>query len=241
MTMPLRRTGSARATDRGRVRAVNEDAVLDRGAMGLWAVADGMGGHQSGDLASRTICRHLAALPEDVPSTAFEAAVLDALEAAHMELRAVAARRGPHALIGATVLVLLIREGHFAAFWAGDSRLYRLREGKLTRITRDHSHVQEMVDAGRISAEAALRHPNRNLLTRAIGTDMPLRLDKATDAITPGDVFLLCTDGLYQEVSDLAIAAVLNATSLDAAPEALVRAALDAGGSDNVSAIVVQA
>lgn len=240
MTTPLR-PRSVGCTDVGLVRKINEDAMLDRGRIGLWVVADGMGGHQSGDLASRLICQRLAHLADEIPSEALEGAVLDAIEAAHRELRDIAARRGPHVTIGATVLALLIRDGHFATFWAGDSRLYRYRRGRLLQISRDHSHVQDLIESGAISREAAERHPHRNLLTRAIGVDMPLRLDKATDAVEAGDTFLLCTDGLFREVPEPTIAALIANTAFEQAPMALVQAALDGGGSDNVTVIVVRA
>src|SRR5436305_12122974 len=167
--MPGIRFLSHALTHVGLVRHRNEDACLDRRDIGLWAVADGMGGHQAGDYASTSI---VAALEELQPAGDLEAmasACAARLSEVDAELRARAAMLGPAAVIASTVVVLLAKEAEYACVWAGDSRLYRWRDGELRRVTTDHSRVQELVDAGLLTAEAAARHPEAHIVTRAIG------------------------------------------------------------------------
>jgi serine/threonine protein phosphatase PrpC len=141
-------------------------------------------------------------------------------------------------VIASTIVVLLVRGTHFAALWAGDSRIYLLRGGQLHRITHDHSLVQEMVDSGALSAEEAERHPQANVITRAVGAEGPLELDKVADRLHPGDRFMLCSDGVFKELAEAEIAAHL-AHGVEAGE--LVQRAVAAGGRDNVSVVVVQA
>ena len=224
----------------GSVRRHNEDACLERPDIGLWVVADGMGGHQAGDLASRTIVDSLAAFPAPSDAGSFIAEVRARLKESNQLLLDEAQRRGGNAVIGSTVVALLAHGAFFAVLWAGDSRLYRLRGGVLQQLTRDHSQVQEMVDAGLLAPEAAERHPYANVITRAVGTSPNLELDKLTDRIAAGDIYLLCTDGLSKMVSDEEIAAILRNTPPDDVAEALIDAALAHGGKDNVTAITVR-
>jgi protein phosphatase/serine/threonine-protein phosphatase Stp1 len=140
-------------------------------------------------------------------------------------------------LIASTIVALLLRGEHFAALWAGDSRLYLLRGGALSRITRDHSVVQEMVDAGTLAPEEAERHPHANIITRAVGQEGALELDKIAGRLHAGDVFLLCSDGLFKDMEEARIAALL-AQGADA--PMLVETALAAGGRDNISAVVLR-
>jgi serine/threonine-protein phosphatase Stp1 len=231
---------SAARTHVGGVRKYNEDACIERPEIGLWAVADGMGGHQSGDVASHLIVESLAeiGLPRDAAS--FITEVRARLKECNFKLIEEARRRGPDTVIGSTVVALLMHGGFFACLWAGDSRLYRLRDGALQQMTRDHSQVQEMVDAGLLAPEAAEHHPYANVITRAVGTAPELELDKVTDRLIPGDLFLLCTDGLSKMVGDDAITAILRGTPASGAAETLINAALARGGKDNVTAVTVQ-
>ncbi len=235
--MSLRLVSRA-VTHPGAVRPRNEDALLDRADLGLWAVADGAGGHGAGDVASAAIVAALADLPPALSAAELLAQVRLRLSAVHAELQARAAAAGPGRIMASTVVVLLARGGHYACLWAGDSRAYRLRDGRLERLTRDHSLVQELVDQGVLDEEAAEQHPQANVITRAIGAHGELELDKVSARVAPGDVFLLCSDGLFKALAEAEIASVLAAGG---GPDALVEAALARGARDNVTALAVQA
>lgn len=223
-------------THPGAVRPRNEDAMVDRTEIGLWAVADGAGGHGSGDVASHAIAEALAGIPDGLSAAELLAQLRLRLTAVHAELQAEAERRGPGKLLASTVVVLLARGGHFACLWAGDSRIYMLRGGTFSRVTRDHSLVQELVDAGTLSEEEAEAHPQANVITRAIGGHGELALDKLSGRVAPGDRFLLCSDGLFKAVPEAEIAACLAAGH---GANDLINLALERGARDNVTAIVV--
>ncbi len=221
----------------GKVRKANEDAWMARPDLGIWAVADGMGGHQRGDVASRTIVDHLARIHAPADARSLRRDVDEALARADAELKAAAEATGE--ISASTVVALLVFGAHFAVLWAGDSRAYRLRNGALERLTRDHSLVQELVDSGALSAEDAAIHPLRNQLTRGIGTSAELQVEGRQGEIRAGDSFLLCSDGLTGHLSDDDIAAVIAASSPDQACRKLVERTLAAGASDNVSVVMV--
>lgn len=229
---------SSAATHPGAVRPRNEDNLVDRPDLGLWAVADGAGGHGSGDVASTAIAESLGSIPPGLSAAEMLAQVRLRLTAVHAELQARAVARGQGGVIASTIVVLLVRGTHFAALWAGDSRIYLLRGGQLHRITHDHSLVQEMVDAGTLSAEQAERHPQANVITRAVGAEGPLELDKVADRLHPGDRFMLCSDGVFKELAEAEIAAHL---ARGAGAGEMVERAVAAGGRDNVTVVVVQA
>jgi len=227
-------------TNVGAVRKHNEDNMLSRPDLGLWVVADGAGGHDSGEVASGMIVGELDRLPPHLSGAEVLAEVRLTLNRVHQALREEAAARGPDAMIASTFVSLIIRDNHFACLWAGDSRAYLLRHGQLSQISRDHSLVQELVDSGNIAPEDAEHHPHANVITRAVGADSDtLELDKVIGTAEPGDRFLLCSDGLCKTLSDAEIAGLLGAT--DGAPsEALIAAALAHGVNDNVTAVVVE-
>lgn len=229
---------SSAATHPGAVRPRNEDNLVDRPDLGLWAVADGAGGHGSGDVASTAIAESLDSIPPGLSAAEMLAQVRLRLTAVHAELQARAIARGRGGVIASTIVVLLVRGSHFAALWAGDSRIYLLRGGALHRITRDHSLVQELVDSGALTAEEAERHPQANVITRAVGAQGPLELDKVADRLHPGDRFMLCSDGVFKELAETEMAAHLGR---GAEAQELVERAVAAGGRDNVSVVVVQA
>lgn len=223
----------AAKTDAGAVRQHNEDAFLLRPEQGLWAVADGMGGHLRGDHASRTVMDALAqghAAIEEIRAR---------LAAAHQALLTEAAGLGDGAVIGATVVVLVVRDGCYTCLWAGDSRLYRLRDGELRQLTRDHSYVQRLIDSGSLTPEQGRRHPGANVITRAVGASGPLELDLAQGDSRPGDVYLLCSDGLTNVVADAEIAERLAALPCAEASAALLDLALARGAPDNVTLVVL--
>ena len=227
------------ATDVGRVRRHNEDSYLERSDIGLWAVADGMGGHAAGDLASQMIVENLQKVEPPVDAVRFLGAVNRQIHDAHDSLRQEAARRGDGRVIGSTVVALLVRDGHFACLWAGDSRAYLLRDGGLRQLSRDHSLVQDLVDSGQIAPEEAESHPNANVVTRAVGASEELELDKRNEPLRDGDVFVLCSDGLSRLAAPSEIAALLQRHPGEGGAQALVDLALDRGAPDNVTVVVV--
>lgn len=229
---------SSACTHPGAIRPRNEDQVLARPEIGLWAVADGAGGHGAGDVASGALQEALAGIPPGLTAAEMLAQVRLRVQAVHAALQARAAAERQGRVIASTLVVLLVRAEHFAALWAGDSRAYLLRGGALHRVTRDHSLVQEMVDAGALAPEEAEAHPQSNIITRAVGQEGDLVLDKVADRLHAGDVFLLCSDGVFKDMTEAEIAALLRG---GAGAEALVEAAVRAGGRDNVSAVVVRA
>jgi len=226
------------ASHPGAVRSHNEDAFVDRPDLGLWAVADGAGGHDAGEVASGMLKAALDALPAGLSASELLSQVRLRVGEVHQALREEAARRGPHAMIASTLVVLLARDGHFACLWAGDSRVYLLRGGTLAQVTRDHSLVQELVDAGAITAEEADGHPRANVITRAVGAAEALELDKVSNRLAAGDRFLLCSDGLNKTLSDAELAGLMA----DPGPaDRLLAEALERRATDNITVVAVEA
>jgi len=222
----------------GAVRSHNEDAFVDRSDIGLWAVADGAGGHDAGEVASGRLKEVLDSIPSGLSASELLAQVRLRVAEVHQELRDEAERRGPRSMIASTLVVLLARDGHFACLWAGDSRVYLLRDGILVQVTRDHSLVQELVDAGSITADEADGHPRANVITRAVGAAESLELDKVSNRLAAGDRFLLCSDGLNKTLSDAELAALLA----DPVPaDRLVDEALARRATDNITVVAVEA
>src|SRR3984957_6767246 len=209
--MPCR---SAARTHVGTVRRRNEDAVLERAEIGLWAVADGAGGHERGDYASGRIITALRHLDAALSDLSLVEEVKRSLAEVNREVRAKAATIGPNALIGSTVAVLLIWDDQCCCLWAGDSRLYRMRAGRLRQLSRDQSHVQDLVDRGEILPEAAAAHPMSNIVTNLIGAFDQLVLEERRDRLEPGDILLLCSDGLSNAVRDVEMAHILIGSPL---------------------------
>jgi len=224
----------------GLVRKVNEDACLDLPDQGLWAVADGMGGHTLGDFASGVIVEELRRLPSPNSLEKFTEDALTCLQSVNQRLRMEAESRGTQ-IIGSTVVVLLTWGRRCAYLWAGDSRIYLCRNGNLMQLTRDHSQVEELLSCGSLTAEAAIHHPARNLITRAVGAADMLEVDGESIEVADGDMFLLCSDGVSNEVSEEEIRAALMTGNCQQAAETLVDIALHQGGRDNISAVVVRA
>jgi protein phosphatase len=231
---------SAGITNPGRVRSHNEDAFLDAPDRALWAVADGMGGHSAGDVASRMIVEKLRALVPLADPVAHVDAVEDALVAVNDDLRRHAQERKV-SLIGATVVTLLAGPEYMACGWAGDSRCYRYRSGGLERLSHDHSTAQEMMDTGQFTVDQLSGKQVGNTITRAVGGEPKLFLEWVVAAHEPGTQFLLCSDGLTKEVPDRRIEEEFGK---GLAPQALAQSLLDlalaAGGRDNVTVVVVR-
>ena len=238
-TSQFRWTSAAR-TDVGLVREVNEDACLDQPDRGVWAVADGMGGHAVGDVASRLVVTTLGGIePRDSLGHVVADARVRLIEANHL-LRLEAATRQVQR-IGCTVVVLMACDRQCGFLWAGDSRIYRCRQGRLQLLTRDHSQVEQMKSMGQLTEEEALHHPALHLITRAVGATDRLDLDEDTVDVADGDVFLLCSDGLSNELSAHEILETLARLDCREASDVLVDLALERGGRDNISAVVVRA
>jgi serine/threonine-protein phosphatase Stp1 len=236
--MPSARVLSHALTHVGLVRRRNEDAFLDRPEFGLWAVADGMGGHEEGDYASARI---VAALGADRPpgelGQLIDAAV-GQLREVDAELRTRASRLGPGAAIASTVVVLFADMHEFAVLWAGDSRAYRWRNGEFRQLTVDHSRVQELVNAGLLTADEAVRHPQSHIVTQAIGGGR-LEFGLVREALVAGDFFLLCSDGLTNMVADADIAREIAAAPPRLAAERLQDRVLEGGAVDNFTIVIV--
>jgi protein phosphatase len=225
-------------SDKGRVRSLNEDGYLVEPQTGLWLVADGMGGHDAGEVASGSIIEHLATMGIASSAPDLRARFEDRLGRAHSEIRALAAERG--ATIGSTVAALLAFDGQYACMWSGDSRIYRIRDGAISQMSRDHTEVQELVDRGVISRTEALSWPRRNVITRAIGVTDDVLVDVEQGQTRPGDVFVIGTDGLTAHVSDEEIKAAAAGNSARAACEKLLETVLARGATDNVTVVVVR-
>jgi protein phosphatase len=226
---------SAARTDIGLVRSRNEDAYLAQPQRGLWAVADGMGGHAFGDLASRAVVEALDSIAAPDNMQQFVDAARDRLDQVNQDLRADArARRVP--VMGSTVVALLACGAEAACLWAGDSRVYLYRGGRLQQLTRDHSQAEERKARGG-GANAAVA---TNMITRAVGAADAIEPDLATLEARDGDMFLLCSDGLSNPVDALEIADALAPGDCARAAQELIALALANGGRDNVTVVVVR-
>ena len=219
MTPPSRIRFSA-TTHVGLKRKVNEDSILTLPDHRIWAVADGMGGHAGGDFASQTVVDSIAMIQPDLPPGEMIRALREAIDRAH-------------------AAILREADGHFAAFWAGDSRLYRLQSGSIELLTTDHSVVAGLVLAGQLSWDEAERHPQSNAVTRAVGVGEALELDKVRGELFPGDRFLLCSDGLTKYATFATLERVLGTEPIETVADALQQIALEGGGADNISIIVI--
>lgn len=220
----------------GTVRKINEDACLDRPARGLWAVADGMGGHSAGDVASRAVVEALDAVPADGSLSSAAAAIEDALRSANRQLIRLARESDKHT-IGSTAAVFVVRGRHGLCAWAGDSRIYRLRKGRFEQLTQDHAMVEDMVEVGLISRAEAESHPQANRITRAVGAAQDLYVDMDIYEVQPGDRFLICSDGLYKDTSSSELARVMRRNGDTA--KAAVDLALEHGARDNVTVVTI--
>ncbi|VVT24536.1 conserved hypothetical protein [Sphingomonas sp. EC-HK361] len=224
---------SGALTHVGLVRQVNEDRLLDRPDRGLWAVADGMGGHGGGDLAATRAMEALQAAADAPEITC--ASVRAAIDTANATIVAENARTGGQS--GATIVALRIEGSSADILWAGDSRAYRIRAGRAEQISHDHSVVQDLVDAGLIAAEDAERHPRAHVVTRALGVGPAVDIAHRHVDVLPGDRFLLCSDGFSRSLplADLA----REVTRPGQTGRELLRRAVERDGSDNVSLVLV--
>ncbi len=234
----LRVDDQAFRTDTGRQRNANEDSYFARSP--IFVVADGMGGAQAGEVASKAAAE---AFDRDLPDAPPERVLRETIEAANRTIHEHARSDPSLAGMGTTITAAIVdaEGGGVAIGHVGDSRAYRLRDGKLERLTRDHSLVEEMRRKGQLTDAQAEDHPQRSIITRALGPEPEVEVDLQTAQAQPGDVFLLCSDGLTTMLDDAKIARLLaGATSMTAAVRALVDEANRAGGRDNITALAFQ-
>jgi len=221
-------------------RKLNEDAVLACPERKLWAVADGMGGHDAGEVASAMVVEALWRSPSDASGGANADGVLAALDEVNERLVEMGRTGFDSRTIGSTVVGLVGNGDAFTCFWAGDSRAYHVRQGEITQLTKDHSLVQDLVDAGMIEPEEAEGHPNANVITRAVGAAPEVIIDVVGGDVRPGDLFMIASDGLTRKVQADEIADALAAPMAEAA-DGLINKVLDRGAPDNVTLVVVRA
>lgn len=241
------------ATDTGPVREHNEDGWFVDVEGGIFAVADGMGGHAAGEVAARIAIETVQDVllgagdpDETVLHTAVEnpeAALLERLRycmnQASIRIRMEADMRPSYAGMGTTLVVVQIEQDRAFIAHVGDSRAYRFRGDRIQRMTRDHTVVQQEVDAGRLTPELARIVPHKNILTKSVGYHGPVDPDTSTADIRPGDLYVICSDGLSDPLDDVTIAEICRATHPEDLAQELVDRALEAGGEDNVTVVVV--
>jgi len=233
----------AQITDTGLSRRVNEDSLLVLPEMGLLAVADGMGGHQGGEVASglalQTLQKELARLLKKGESP--EKALLNSVKVANVSVFKMSVRKEELKGMGTTLTACLNWAGDLIIAHVGDSRAYLIRRGGIRQLTQDHSLVQELLRKGGINEEQALQHPQRNMLTRALGTAQSVAVDLYRDKLAANDLLLLCTDGLtrYLRQEDL-LYVIKSSQGINSAVHALLGKALQYGGADNVTIILAQ-
>jgi protein phosphatase len=230
---------AAASTHVGNVRRLNEDSILSLPEAGLWVVADGMGGHAAGDMASQAV---IESLGDGVPGSTLAERVEETthrLLSCNVMLYLEAQKRGS-GIIGSTVVALVGHQNKGTFVWAGDSRGYRLRGGLLEQLTEDHSRTQELIASGALTAEEARHHPQNNVVTRAVGATEVLQVATVTVDVQVNDIFMLCSDGLTGEMVDADIEAKLRASDCQQSVDSLLDTALGGEARDNVSVIVVQ-
>jgi protein phosphatase len=233
---------AAAVSDRGRKRPTNEDAFGYSIDHGVFLVCDGMGGAAAGEVASSlAVDEVMRVLTDRAPEVPLSSIVEQAISAANQVIYSRAKSNAKLSGMGTTLVALAVEERRIQVLNIGDSRCYRLRAGNLEQITQDHSLVDEQVRLGRMSAAEAERSPLRNVITRALGTQSRVTPDIFDLDAEPGDLFLLCSDGLTRELSDGSIGSILSSGQvLNELCDALVSAANQAGGGDNITCVLVR-
>lgn len=227
------------ATHPGKVRKQNEDDLLVQPEIGVWAIADGMGGHVAGALASATVVKSLASIGRPASAPDLLARLEDRVMRANTHLRNLAREQGD-VVIGATLAVLLAYEDAYACVWSGDSRVYSVRNGAITQLSRDHTEVQELIDSGLLNRQQARDWPRQNVVTRALGVDDEPELELSNGTLRAGDAYVICSDGLTAHVEDQEILGCVMARPAQAACDSLIAMTLERGGTDNVTVIIVR-
>ncbi len=236
---PIRWVSEER-THVGVVREINEDSILSSPDTHLWAVADGMGGYESGNVASDMIVTTLKDVETKPGLSEYVDAVEDCLIDVNQRILEYADIMLDGRTLGSTVVTLMIRDRVGICLWAGDSRLCRLRNNQFVQLSRDHSQVEELVEQGILTKEEAANHPDSNIITRAIGASPELYIDINVFSVQMGDIFLLCSDGLYNMISNDKIVDIISNKDIESSINELIQTALDNGAKDNVSVILVK-
>jgi len=234
VVLPHFETGAA--THVGKVREKNEDRYLVRPEVGIWMVADGMGGHLAGEIASSMVTEALQSVGPATSAAELLAQCEEHIIEANRKLREIGRQRGG-IVIGTTVAALLVFETHYACVWSGDSRIYLVRNGEIQQISRDHTEVEELVAEGILNRAEAKNWPRSNVVTRAIGVHDNPELEMRNGVLEPGDTFLICSDGLTAHVKDREILACLVAGAAQEACDKLVELTLQRGATDNVTVV----
>ena len=234
------RYSSVSRTECGHVRSVNQDALFASDSAGFWAVSDGMGGHSAGEIASALVVDRLKTVANSVERTNSKKLVKLAIQNANRELREQSAANGLRLAMGATAAVLGTHGARYFCLWVGDTRVYRMHANSFTQLTRDHRYVQQLVDLGALRADAVKTHPQRNILTRAVGLDGEIIVDECEGTVDAGDIFFITTDGVTDVCSDDEIATILQCQDLTSAADQIVRRCSERGSPDNLSFVLVQ-
>lgn len=221
------------ATHVGLVRSSNQDSYGCNSAAGVWVVADGMGGHYGGERASAAIVERIGDLSENGGFAEHLNAVRQAIADANRRIFDEAQAEGRQ--MGSTVVALVIGEGHYAVLWAGDSRAYLKRGDAFFRLTRDHSQAEELVEAGLLDRQSVSGHPSSHILVRAVGVLPSIEIDEVTGENGENDIFLLCSDGLHNLVSEIEMAKMIDCEAFGRVSEQLVELGLERGAPDNIT------
>ena len=228
-------------THRGAVRQLNEDSHAEVNSHNLWIVADGMGGHEAGEVASQLVVDVVRAKVQAMSLNELSFMhIIESIEEANKQLNDYSTQYLDNKTAGSTVTVLFIKDNKYYILWVGDSRAYLLRNASLEQISRDHSQVNDLIDEGIISVEDAKNHPLSNVITRAVGVTDEVQVDLIKGDIQKGDIFLLCSDGLTGELSDKEICLALEPKSIIDSGMALMHSSLVRGAKDNVTCILVR-
>ncbi|NOR50978.1 MAG: serine/threonine-protein phosphatase [Gammaproteobacteria bacterium] len=238
-SIPLKAISSA-ITHQGNRRTHNEDAILAIDEQKLWVVADGMGGHNAGDVASQSIVNDLKEYKNHGNLGQSVLWIDKIIHKTNINLIQKAEELTNDGLIGSTVAILVAQNSDGILMWAGDSRVYRLRQGNLEQLSKDHSLVNEAISSGEILIEDAKDHPDANVITRAVGHIKSLQIEQKRITIEDADRYFICSDGVNKELDDSAIAELISDLDIADANQKLVQRTLDLGGRDNISSILIE-
>lgn len=226
------------ATHPGKVRAENEDHCLVAPDLGVFAVADGMGGHADGALASATVIEALSSIGAAVTAADLMARLEDRILRANATLRSLGEARG--GLVASTAAILLVFGRDYACLWSGDSRIYRIRDGAIVQLTRDHTEGRDLFERGLLTAAEMIAWPRRHVITRAVGAGNLPEMDLEQGVLQDKDVFVLCSDGLTGHVADADILLAARTSAPQWACDALLALTLERGAADNVTVVIVR-
>ncbi len=227
---------AAGCTDPGRKRTLNQDCVFIDDAAGIWIVADGMGGHNAGEVASRWVCEHLPKVLATCSSAS------DAIEIVHRQLQSYAEENAELVGMGTTIILAVQSGADISLYWSGDCRAYQLTKTACTLLTKDHSLVQDLVDLNMIDSTQAKQHPQRNVVTSCLGGALVRpTIDSLTLTLNCDESLLLCSDGLYKELNQSELHSIISApSSLSATTQNLIEQAKIKGGQDNISSLLIR-